>query len=157
MKEEDLELFESIEDLLAQGKEKKEIQEALEITPQKYGMVLKAGKALSDAGTEVTTSDAVTYDATDAVLVNEKGYSDKVKVETAKEYRERHEKAGTPFGRKKGTKTKLTPEELRILITERWTEKDIMAKHGITTEELGKVAMALSRMERDSKVQIERG
>lgn len=70
---------------------------------------------------------------------------------TAQEYRDYSKSKGTYMGRKDGEKTKLTTEELRILINEGWTPDDVKEKHGIDDEELEQVVWKLSREERLDK------
>lgn len=67
---------------------------------------------------------------------------------TTEEYAEYSEKNGTYMGRPKGTKSKLTTQELRVLINAEWNPKMIQDKHGISDEELKQVIWALSKEER---------
>ncbi len=76
-----------------------------------------------------------------------------VSMEKAKDYLDRHEKAGTPYGRAKGVKTKLTIEELRIAITAKIPAAELLKKHGISKEELQSLVFKLSKSElRDTPI-----
>jgi hypothetical protein len=73
---------------------------------------------------------------------------------TASEYGEYSEKHGRVMGREKGQKTKLTTQELRVLINADWKPDAIMDKHGINDEELKQVVWKLSEEElRESPIQ----
>lgn len=65
----------------------------------------------------------------------------------AEDYKAMSKKNGTVMGRKKGQKTKLRPEELRILLNERWSVEDIMDKHGITPAEFANIKKLLAKSE----------
>jgi len=66
---------------------------------------------------------------------------------TTSEYAEYSEKNGTYMGRPDGVKTKLTTQELRVLINAEWSPKEIRDKHGISEEELKQVVWRLSEEE----------
>ena len=55
------------------------------------------------------------------------------------------------MGRKPEEKTKLTVEELRVLINEGWTAEEVKEKHGIDDEELKQVVWKLSKDEQREK------
>jgi hypothetical protein len=55
------------------------------------------------------------------------------------------------MGRKQGQKTKLSTEELRVLINEKWTSEEVKDKHGLDDEELKQVVWKLSQEERLDK------
>lgn len=74
-----------------------------------------------------------------------------IKVMSASDYLDMHDKNGTPYGRKQNQKTKLSTEELRILINEKWTPEQVKEKHGIDDEELKQVVWKLSQEERLDK------
>ena len=67
---------------------------------------------------------------------------------TAAEYKAMSKKNGTVMGRKKGQKTKMSAEELRILINEKWTPEEIMEKHGLDKDEYLVVTKKLAKAER---------
>ena len=71
----------------------------------------------------------------------------KTSMETAKVYLDRHREAGTPYGRQPGQVTKLTTEELRVLINANWTPDMVKEKHGLDAAGLAKVVHKLSKEE----------
>jgi hypothetical protein len=70
---------------------------------------------------------------------------------TVEEYKEYSEANGTYMGRKPEQKTKLTTQELRVLINENWTPKEVKDKHGLDDEELKSVVYQLSKEEQRDK------
>jgi len=70
---------------------------------------------------------------------------------TVDEYKEYSAANGTYMGRKPGQKTKLTTQELRVLINENWTPQEVKDKHGIDDEELKSIVYQLSKEEQRDK------
>ena len=130
------------------------------------GEIAKKINEEAEEGAEVITHQAVTKiinqekakDSGDGSDKNEPGYAGvgtiipekpmkKTSMETAKVYLDRHKKAGTPYGRQPGQVTKLTTEELRVLINANWTPDMVKEKHGLDAEGLAKVVHKLSKEE----------
>jgi len=63
------------------------------------------------------------------------------------EYAEYSKANGRTMGRKDGEKTKLSSQELRVLINSKWSPREIMDKHGIDENELQSVINVLSMEE----------
>ena len=74
-----------------------------------------------------------------------------IKVMSPTEYAEYSKANGRHMGRVLGTKTKLTTEELRVLINESYTPEQVKDKHGIDDAELEQVVWRLSTEERLDK------
>lgn len=72
-------------------------------------------------------------------------------VMTPLEYAEYSKAKGTIMGRKPDQKTKLTTDELRVLINDGWTAEEVKDKHGIDDEELKQVVWKLSKEEQRDK------
>lgn len=70
---------------------------------------------------------------------------------TRLEYDDYCKTKGTKMGRKEGQKTKLSTQELRVLINEKWTPEEVKDKHGLSDEELKSVVYALSKEEQRDK------
>ena len=68
-------------------------------------------------------------------------------VMTPDEYAAYSKENGCVMGRKIGTKTKCSIEELRALINSKWTPSMVMEKHGITAEDLKQLIWRLSKSE----------
>ena len=66
---------------------------------------------------------------------------------TPDEYKEWSANQGRVMGRKKGTKTNCTIEELRALINSHWTPSMVMEKHGMSAEDLKQLVWKLSKKE----------
>ena len=54
---------------------------------------------------------------------------------------------GRVMGREEGQKTRLYPEQLRVLINEGYTPKQVMDKYGINDAELEQIVFQLSKDE----------
>jgi len=74
-----------------------------------------------------------------------------IKTYSAEEYKAMSKANGTVMGRKQGQKTKLSTEELRVLINEKWTAEEVKDKHGLDDEDLKQVVWKLSQEERLDK------
>ena len=74
-----------------------------------------------------------------------------IKTYSAEEYKAMSKANGTSMGRKPNQKTKLSTEELRVLINEKWTAEEVKDKHGLDDEELKQVVWKLSQEERLDK------
>lgn len=61
-------------------------------------------------------------------------------VMTTQEYAQYSKENGRYMGREAGQVTELTPEEFVVLSQDNWTPKQIMDKHGISLEDLQRVA-----------------
>lgn len=96
-----------------------------------------------EVATEVVDTDIIPTEIAERVTI-----TGNIKVFEAKDYMTYSEANGrTKFGGEVGKKTKLTIEELRVLINEGWTPDDVKAKHGINDAELEQVVYELSRSE----------
>lgn len=74
-----------------------------------------------------------------------------LKVMSTLEYAEYSKANGRYMGREEGVKTKLTTDELRILMNEGWTADEVKDKHGLNDEELKQVVWKLSKEEQRDK------
>jgi hypothetical protein len=74
-----------------------------------------------------------------------------IKTYSAEEYKAMSKANGTVMGRKPNQKTRLSTEELRVLINEKWTAEEVKEKHGLDDEELKQVVWKLSQEERLDK------
>ena len=74
-----------------------------------------------------------------------------VQIMSPKEYADVSAEQGKYMGRALDQKTKLTIEELRVLINEGWTREMVRNKHGLTDEELNRVFVSLMRTERKTR------
>lgn len=83
----------------------------------------------------------------EVTIVNGKVVGTDIRVEKAEDWQQRMREEGTPWGRKKGQKTKCSIEELRALITSNWTPSMVMEKHGINAEEFKQLIWKLSLKE----------
>lgn len=74
-----------------------------------------------------------------------------IKTYSSEEYKAMSKANGTTMGRPAGVKTKLSTEELRVLINEKWTAEEVKDKHGLNDEDLKQVVWKLSQEERLDK------
>ena len=74
-----------------------------------------------------------------------------IKTYSSEEYKAMSKANGTSMGRKPGVKTKLSTEELRVLINEKWSAEEVKDKHGLDDEDLKQVVWKLSQEERLDK------
>lgn len=70
-----------------------------------------------------------------------------IMVMTPDEYQEYSKKNGRYMGRKIGTKTKPSIEELRACINSKWTPQRFMDKHGMDADDLKQLVWKLSTKE----------
>ena len=85
------------------------------------------------------------------VVVVPDANSTHIKTYSPDEYKAISKANGTFMGRPEGVVTKLSTEELRVLINEKWTPEDIKNKHGLDDEGLKQVVWKLSQEERLDK------
>lgn len=96
-----------------------------------------------EVATTVVKEDIIPTEIAERVIV-----TGNIKVFEAKDYMTYSEANGrSKFGGEIGKKTKLSIEELRVLINEQWTPEDVKAKHGLSDAELEQVVYELSRSE----------
>lgn len=74
-----------------------------------------------------------------------------LRVYTTTQYKEHSEANGRYMGRRLNQKTKMTIEELRVLINSKWTPKMVMDKHGLTEGDLQQLVWKLSKREMRDK------
>jgi len=130
---------EQINELLAQGKTKKEAGEELGLSAQKVGMILKDAAISGEVIKEVPANQfAETYEQTDNA---------KITVLTPLEYQE-YSKANDRFeGRPKNKKLKPTTEEVRALINAGKKPSYMMDKWGLNADEFKDLIWKLSKKE----------
>ena len=131
---------EQINELLASGMSKTEAGEALGLSAQKVGMIIKAADTAVSGEVEVPASKfAKTFE----------GQTDnsKISIMTAEEYGDYSKANGRFEGRKKGQKMKPSIEELRALINSGRKPKYMMEKWGIDADEFKDLVWKLSKRE----------
>lgn len=155
---------EEIKELLDNGLTKKEAGIELGITPQKVGSILAKADIASfteeEKDEEVLTSTEVVK-ATNSKVSSGKAPSDFAKtfnkgeitdsetitIFTSQEYSDYSAANGRFQGRKLGTKTKCSIEELRALINSGLKPKYIMDKHGMDENDFIRLVYKLSERE----------
>ena len=126
-----------------------ELTERAEKAEAKTGEVTQLKKALtlSKKQSEELAKKIDEMGDEEMVITNGVVEGTTIMVQTAAEYAEYSAQNGRYMGRKLGTKTKPTIEELRACINSNWTPKRFMDKHGLDADDLKQIVWKLSLAE----------